>query len=93
MRDQWTIQTERMSVTLVSEPAPMAKRIGGPPLPPGFEPPVLPAYLIITPPGGGQPIRIEGEDAELLMWMLMKLGPRGFSRQSAPFGGDFMVPP
>jgi len=93
MRDHWTIQTERMSVTLVSEPAPMAKRIGGPPLPPGFEPPVLPAYLIITPPGGGQPIRIEGEDAELLMWMLVKLGRPGRQFGMVPSAGEFMGSP
>ena len=83
---QWTVSTERVAVTLVSEPAPMAQMIGGGPLPPDFKPPMFPAYLLVSRPGTGEPIRIEGEDAELLMWMLMKLGV-GSMQQAGAFRG------
>ncbi len=84
---QWTVATDRMAVTLVSEPAVVATRAG---LPPGIEPPMFPTYVLIARPGGGEPIRIEAEDAALLMWVLSKLGP-GMGRmvQTMPSGGDY----
>ncbi len=42
-------------------------------MPSDFKPPLFPSYLLISRSGSGEPIRIEGEDAELLMWMLVKL--------------------
>ena len=84
---QWIVSTERVTVTLVSEPAPMPQMIGGGPLPADFKPPMFPAYLLVSRPGGGEPIRIEGEDAELLMWMLLKLGVGSFQQQVGAFRG------
>jgi hypothetical protein len=89
-KQQWNVQTERMSVTLVSEPAAVALRMGGVALPPGIEPPVLPSYLLIARPGGGEPIRIEAEDAALLMWMLTRLTmAHGRMVPTMPAGGDY----
>jgi hypothetical protein len=77
-----------MSVTLVSET--IAQRAGGPPLPPGIELPAYPSYVLLSRPGGSEPIRIEAEDAVLLMWILSKLG-QGMGRmvQPMPPSGDY----
>lgn len=88
MNRQWTVSTERVTITLVSEPAPMSGQlIGGGPLPSDFKPPVFPAYLLISRPDSGEPIRIEGGDAELLMWMLVKLSAVFSQAQAGGFRG------
>lgn len=92
MRDQWTVQTGRMALTLVSEPVKIStqqaqayREIGAPA-------PMQAAYLLIARPNGGDPVRIEGEDAELLMWVLQSLiGRRVRMSPHVPMGGEFGV--
>lgn len=82
---QWSITTTRMTVTLVSEKLPAQMMIAG------AEPPMVPAYVLIQRPDGGDPIRIDADDAELLMWVLMKLH-RGPHPRFMQAGADFGVP-
>jgi len=71
---QWSISTVRMTVTFVSEGAPC----------PGAEPPTEPPYVLIARPDGGDPIRVDPDDAELLIWALKRLRQRDSCRPTVP---------
>jgi hypothetical protein len=92
VKDQWTVETERMKATVVSEPAKlpsamMARLTESD----RKELPSHPTYVLLTRPGGTEPIRIEAEDAELLMWLLLKLART--SRQYAPTDFGALIGP
>lgn len=89
----WTVRTDRMTVSLVSEADSGDANQPRMPRDSRMPPPVrrhAPAYLLVARPGEAEPVRIEAEDAELLMWMLMRLGTRRQMTQAfaAPMMGD-----